>query len=92
MLALLVNQAAQKGKRMEGIKEFARQLLTTPAFYPAVLALVHAVLFYFVPSFPREIVTAADALIAVVASVLTGQQVSATRRAARLARVYGFKP
>lgn len=64
--------------------EFWQELFKAPAFYTAGLALIHAVLFYLAPTFPREIVVAADGFVAVVASVWCGKTVEAKRNAAQI--------
>lgn len=74
-------------KALIAVAEFVKQLFRAPAFYPASLALAHAILFFFYPDFPRDIVTAADGLIAVFAVILTGQSVTVQYRQARAARL-----
>ncbi len=77
---------------MDELKTIARDLIHTPAFYTALLALGHAVLFFFLPDFPREIVTAADGVIVVVAGAVTGQQVNAAARTRALqVKMFGKK-
>lgn len=55
-------------------------ILKNPAFYAALIALINAVLDYFVPDFPPSIKAAINALLAVIFGAITGTQ---TVRAAR---------
>lgn len=70
---------------MNGFTSFAVEVLKTPAFYTACIALGHAILFWLFPAFPRDIVTGADMVIAVVAGVFCGKAVEVKRTAARIA-------
>lgn len=65
--------------------DFVVRLFNEPAFYTAMLALAHAVLFYLAPTFPREIVVAFDSVVGVVASVWCGKTVETKRTAATIA-------
>jgi uncharacterized membrane protein YhaH (DUF805 family) len=56
-------------------------LLKDSRFWAAVLVLVNATLFYFLPNFPMAIWTAFDALIAVMLVVLASNGAVQTKRA-----------
>lgn len=64
-------------------KQIITNILKNPAFYAALLALVHAVILYFWPDFPVSIMAAGDAFIAVIASAITGQMVVAEQQQRR---------
>lgn len=72
-------------ENMNGFTAFVVEVLKTPAFYTAMIGLSHAVLFYFFPAFPRDIVAGLDMVIAVVAGVFTGKAVEVKRQAAHVA-------
>lgn len=58
-------------------------------FWAAVVLLVKSVLFYLVPSFPQEVWSSLDALVAVVLAIMAGSgavQVARQIRAARAMR------
>lgn len=59
-------------------------LLRDSRFWAALLALVTAILLYFVPSFPKEIIAAFDALAAVIIGVLATRGAVAGVRARRI--------
>jgi len=63
-------------------KQIVVVVLKNPAFYAALLAFAHAVILYFWPNFPVAIMATGDALIAVIASAITGQMVIADQRRA----------
>ena len=50
-----------------------------PAFYPAALALAHALIAWLLPTVPAAVITAGDGVVMVVAGVLTYQQFQADR-------------
>lgn len=83
---------------MDEVTAFAKELFKAPAFYTALIGLSHALLLYFVPTFPQSILIAADALVTVVASVWTGKTVEAKRQAVKIAdlesklKAFGFRP
>lgn len=60
-----------------------KTILRLPAFYTALLALVHTVIAAAWPTFPSSIIVAGDALVLVVAGVFTSQQVMAERAQSR---------
>lgn len=60
-------------------------LVKDSRFWAAVLILVNAILYYFVPTFPKEIWAAIDGIAAVVIAVLAGQSANKTVKAQRAA-------
>lgn len=63
-------------------------LLHNPKVWTAVFVLVQAILFWAVPTFPKEIWTAIDGLFAVVLTVLTVQETRANNAAIKKANAY----
>lgn len=61
-------------------------LLTDSRFWAAVLFLVNAVLYFFVPTFPKEIWVAIDGLAAVIIGMLASKGAVVTNRSMRAAR------
>jgi hypothetical protein len=66
--------------------ETLKILLKDSRFWAAVLVLVNAVLFYFLPTFPQEIWAAFNTLVSVVLAVLAGNGAVQTRRVRAAAR------
>lgn len=58
-------------------------VLKNPAFWAALIALLNAVLDYFVPTFPTEIKAAINALLTVIFAAITGSQTMKAVRAQR---------
>lgn len=56
-------------------------ILKNPAFWAALIALVNALLDYFLPAFPNEIKTALNGLLVVVFGAISGAQIVNARRA-----------
>lgn len=72
---------------MDELKAFLLDVLKTPAFYTALMGLGHALLAYFAPNVPKDIILAVDSLIAVIAGVFTGKAIEAKRAAAHIAQL-----
>jgi hypothetical protein len=64
-------------------------LLKDSRFWAAVLVLINAVLFFFLPDFPMAIWAAFDALIAAMLAVLASKGAVKTQRAAAARRAAG---
>lgn len=58
-------------------------LLKDSRFWAAVLVLINAILFYFMPDFPKEIWAAVDALAAVIIGSLATRTAVVTTRSLR---------
>lgn len=63
--------------------DILKALLQESKFWTALFLLLQAILFYFVPEFPKEIWAMIDALFAIVIGTLLGKQI-VKERAARL--------
>ena len=63
-----------------------KDVLKNPAFYAALIALINAIVDYFVPTFPRDIRTAVNALLAVIFGAITGTAVVVAARARSAAK------
>jgi hypothetical protein len=61
-------------------------LLSDARFWAAVVALINAVLLYFVPDFPETIWAAFNALVAVILAILAANGTVQKSRAVRAAR------
>lgn len=70
---------------MNGFIAFVLQVFKTPTFYTAMFGFCHAVIFYFLPNFPRDILAGADMVISVVAGVYCGKEVAVKQSAALIA-------
>jgi hypothetical protein len=58
-------------------QDYLVQLIKTPALWVAVVGLYHAVIAWQVPTFPQAVLTAIDAVVFVIASVITGAVINA---------------
>ena len=56
-------------------------LLLQSKFWTALFLFVQVVLFYTIPAFPKELLTAADAFVGIVLGLLVGKQVYDDRKA-----------
>lgn len=55
-------------------------ILKNPAFWAALISLGNAIVLYFIPTFPKEILVPLDTLIGIIASAFAGVQIVTTVR------------